>query len=119
MPMGSSWAKALRLNTSSAPARMRSLNDDIMNLLCDPAKNLRPPGKPVLIALQGISRFQRELAIYFEDVDAAIDGIHVHQAHGSGSGFHGLQKLIFRAGNDHSGLVRSQQCLKLIGLHVI
>src|SRR6476646_4125095 len=131
MPVGVSCAKALGPNVPNIPkvtkektsaARREPLIDLIYNSLnpadAHAADRVRQR-RSWLIALEKISLLQWELAVNFQNVHAAVDGINVHQTHRAGNGFHRFQKLSFRVDDNHAAGVRRQQRLKLIGLHVV
>src|ERR1043166_402032 len=77
----------------------------------------RPPW--LVVALEKISLLQWELAVDFQNIHAAVDGINVHQTHSAGNGLHRFQTLSFRVHENHGAGMRRQQRLKLLGLHVV
>src|SRR6267142_576972 len=72
-----------------------------------------------LAAFQKISLLQRKLAVNFQNLDAAINGVNIHQPNRAGNGFHRFQKLVFRSHNNYAAGMRCQQRLKFFHLHVV
>src|ERR1700719_2593554 len=104
IPVAVSWANAWSVNIVSS-ARMETLIDFICNSLNASAatdSDDRSARQVWLIALQNISLLQRELAVYFQTVDATINGVNIHQTNRAGNGFHRFQKFIFRPHDDNA-----------------
>src|SRR5712671_3564622 len=121
MPVAVSCAKACSPKITSS-ARMETLIDFICNSLnasAAPDSDDRSARQLWLIALQKISLLQWELAVNFQNVDATINGVNIHQANRAGNGFHRFQKLIFRPHDDNTACMRGQQGLKFLHLHVV
>src|SRR6266853_4132036 len=117
MPVGASWANACTAqNANTAGSSMRSLLGPIC---CSFTAAAGSAGQVWLVAFQEISLLQRKLAVHFEHVDAAVDGVNVHQPYRSGNRFHRFQKFVFRAHHDDAAHVRGQQRLKFVGAHVV
>src|SRR5689334_19960844 len=128
MPVGVSCAKTLSPKVPNVAKEKTSAarRDTLIHLICN---SLNPAAAHAadrarqrqswLIALEKISLLQRELAVNFQNVHAAVDGINVHQTDRAGNGLHRFQKLGFRVDDNHAAGVRRQQRLKLIGLHVV
>src|SRR5690242_3741522 len=97
MPVGESCATACSpQNRKNEVAKTRNLVDDILDSFCCCCRRLQWRARQAwLVAFEKISLLQRELAVNFQDVDAARDGINVDQPDRAGNGFHRFQKLFF------------------------
>src|SRR3954468_8386425 len=123
MPVAESCATACSPKIITS-ARVETLIDLICNSFIDERCPILPPvhastRQLCLVAFQKISLLQRKLAVNFQNVYAAINGVNIHQDHRAGNGFHGFQKLIFRPHDNYSAGMRCQQRLKLVHLHVV
>ena len=87
-----------------------SLNNDQRKMTESAASSNARARQLWLVAFQKISLLQRKLAINFQNIHAAVNGVNVHQPNRAGNGFHRFQKLIFRPHNNYAtGMCREQR----------
>ena len=67
---------------------------------------LKPhPFKANLVAVQQVAGFEWQFAAYFDDGNTAVDGVHIHDTNGSGSGGHLVDEFFVGGGDQDGGVV--------------